>query len=63
MGAEKLLGKGDMLYKQGVDTTRIHSAYVEEDEIELLAELSTKDELRALAKQHGWDDKRIKEYL
>jgi S-DNA-T family DNA segregation ATPase FtsK/SpoIIIE len=36
MGAEKLLGKGDMLYKQGVDTTRIHSAYVEEDEIELL---------------------------
>jgi hypothetical protein len=29
----------------------------------LLAELSTKDELRALAKQHGWDDKRIKEYL
>lgn len=26
MGAEKLLGKGDMLYKQGVDTTRIHSA-------------------------------------
>lgn len=36
MGAEKLLGKGDMLYKQGVDTTRIHSAYVEEDEIESL---------------------------
>ncbi|MGZ3789320.1 MAG: DNA translocase FtsK [Bacteriovorax sp.] len=38
MGAEKLLGKGDMLYKQGVDTTRIHSAYVEEDEIEALTE-------------------------
>lgn len=38
MGAEKLLGKGDMLYKQGVDTTRIHSAYVEEDEIESLTE-------------------------
>ncbi len=38
MGAEKLLGKGDMLYKQGVDTTRIHSAYIEEDEIESLTE-------------------------
>ncbi len=38
MGAEKLLGKGDMLYKQGVDTTRIHSAYVEEDEIESLTD-------------------------
>lgn len=38
MGAEKLLGKGDMLYKQGVDTTRIHSAYIEEQEIESLTE-------------------------
>jgi S-DNA-T family DNA segregation ATPase FtsK/SpoIIIE len=38
MGAEKLLGKGDMLLKQGVDTTRIHSAYIEEDEIEALTE-------------------------
>ncbi|MBC7539245.1 MAG: DNA translocase FtsK [Bacteriovorax sp.] len=38
MGAEKLLGKGDMLYKQGVDTTRIHSAYIEEDEIEALTD-------------------------
>jgi len=34
-----------------------------EDEIELLADLSTKDELKALAKQHGWDDKQIKELL
>ncbi|MBC7429928.1 MAG: hypothetical protein H7336_15040, partial [Bacteriovorax sp.] len=38
MGAEKLLGKGDMLYKQGVDTTRIHSSYIEESEIEALIE-------------------------
>jgi S-DNA-T family DNA segregation ATPase FtsK/SpoIIIE len=38
MGAEKLLGKGDMLYKQGVETTRIHSAYIEELEIESLTE-------------------------
>lgn len=38
MGAEKLLGKGDMLYKFGVDMTRIHSAYIEEVEIEALTE-------------------------
>jgi S-DNA-T family DNA segregation ATPase FtsK/SpoIIIE len=38
MGAEKLLGKGDMLYKQGVETTRIHSSYIEEAEIEALTE-------------------------
>lgn len=36
MGAEKLLGKGDMLFKQGIDTLRMHSAYVDEDEIENL---------------------------
>jgi len=42
MGAEKLLGKGDMLYKQGVDTIRVHSSYVDENEIEALSErLST----------------------
>ncbi len=35
-GAEKLLGKGDMLYKYGVDTSRIHSSYVDEEEIEAL---------------------------
>ena len=33
-GAEKLLGKGDMLYKHGVDLLRLHSSFVEEDEIE-----------------------------
>lgn len=35
-GAEKLLGSGDMLYRHGVETTRAHSGYVEEDEIEVL---------------------------
>lgn len=34
VGAEKLLGKGDMLYKHGVEMTRVHAAYVDEDEIE-----------------------------
>lgn len=42
MGAEKLLGRGDMLFKQGIETLRMHSAYVDEDEIEsLVKKLST----------------------
>lgn len=36
MGAERLLGKGDMLYKHGVDSMRVHAAFVEESEIESL---------------------------
>jgi S-DNA-T family DNA segregation ATPase FtsK/SpoIIIE len=36
MGAEKLLGKGDMLYKAGIETTRVHSSFVDEEEIEAL---------------------------
>lgn len=37
-GAQKLLGKGDMLYKHGVDLLRLHSAFVDEREIESLVE-------------------------
>lgn len=37
MGAELLLGKGDMLYKSGIETLRIHGAYVGEEEIEGMA--------------------------
>jgi hypothetical protein len=33
------------------------------DEIQLMADLNDKAELRELAKKHGWDDRRIKEYL
>ncbi|MCT4643334.1 MAG: DNA translocase FtsK [Bacteriovoracaceae bacterium] len=33
-GAQKLLGRGDMLYKHGVELLRLHSSYVDEDEIE-----------------------------
>lgn len=36
MGAELLLGKGDMLYKAGVETMRVHSAYVDEKAVENL---------------------------
>lgn len=37
-GAEKLLKRGDMLYKHGVDLLRLHSAYIEEEEIEGLVD-------------------------
>lgn len=36
VGAERLLGKGDMLYKHGVETLRCHSSFVDEVEIEKL---------------------------
>lgn len=45
VGAEKLLGKGDMLYKTGVETSRLHSAYVDEEEIERLMEILCVDEV------------------
>ncbi|MBT3584328.1 MAG: hypothetical protein HN509_05460 [Halobacteriovoraceae bacterium] len=38
IGAEKLLGKGDMLYKHGTNSSRVHAPFVEEDEIEILTE-------------------------
>lgn len=37
-GAEKLLGKGDMLYKRGVETVRLHSPFVDEDEIAVMVD-------------------------
>ena len=44
-GAEKLLGKGDMLYKHGVDLLRLHSSFIEENEIEgLIEKLATLDQ-------------------
>lgn len=33
------------------------------DELELLAKINTKDDLKELARKHGWDDKRIKSEL
>jgi len=38
VGAEKLLGMGDMLYKHGIEMQRMHSAYVDENEIDQLVE-------------------------
>ena len=33
------------------------------DDIALMAQLNDKKDLKELARSHGWDDKRIKEYL
>lgn len=37
-GAEKLIGRGDMLYSAGVDTERIQCGYIDSDEINALTE-------------------------
>lgn len=37
--------------------------HMKTDELKLMAQLNDKDSLRELARQHGWDDKQIKEYL
>lgn len=34
--------------------------HLKEDEIELLGRLNSKDNLKQLAREHGWDEKRIK---
>ena len=34
--------------------------HYKEDEIELLGRLNSKDDLKQLAREHGWDEKRIK---
>jgi hypothetical protein len=33
------------------------------EELELLAQINTKEDIKQLAKKHGWDDKRIKSEL
>ena len=37
--------------------------HLKDDEIELLRQLNTKDDLKQLAREHGWDDRRIKAEL
>jgi len=37
--------------------------HISDDEIELLAEINTKNDLKQMAKNLGWDDKRIKSDL
>ena len=41
IGAENLLGRGDMLYKHGIEMKRMHAAYVNDDQIaQLMEEIS-----------------------
>lgn len=44
IGAENLLGMGDMLYKTGVETTRVHSPYIHENEIDKIVSYLSTDE-------------------
>lgn len=37
--------------------------HLKEDDIELLGRLNNKDDIKQLARNHGWDDKRIKAEL
>jgi len=45
-GAEKLIGRGDMLYSAGIETERIQCGFVSSDEIENITEY--------VGKQHGY---------
>lgn len=40
-GSEKLLGMGDMLFKSGIEMERMHSAYIDENEIDKLMDKLT----------------------
>jgi hypothetical protein len=37
--------------------------HLKEEDLELLGKLNSKDDIKQLARQHGWDDKRIKDEL
>ena len=42
IGAEKLLGRGDMLYKHGIEMRRLHAAFINEEKIcDLIDKIST----------------------
>jgi len=41
---------------------QIYTTY-SEDELELLAKINTTEDLKQLAREHGWDDRRIKSEL
>ena len=43
-GAEKLIGKGDMLYLQGNDPVRVQCAFVDTPEVERIAEYISKQQ-------------------
>jgi S-DNA-T family DNA segregation ATPase FtsK/SpoIIIE len=43
-GAENLIGKGDLLYSNGMDLERIQSAFIDMDEIERLMDSISKQQ-------------------
>ena len=56
IGAENLLGKGDMLYKHGIEMRRLHAAYVDDEQISQLVDkmASTTNGPNFLAKAMGY---------
>ena len=55
--------------KRGVGNNRAEKFFAEiyphakSDEIKMLAKINDKNDIKELARAHGWDDKRIKDYI
>jgi hypothetical protein len=55
--------KKDSTNNKSIKLLRELYPHYRDDEIELLAKINDKNDLKQLARDHGWDDKRIKDYL
>ena len=55
--------------KRGVGNNRAEKffaeiyPYAKSDEIKMLAKINDKNDIKQLARAHGWDDRRIKDYI
>lgn len=55
--------------KRGIGNNKAEKFFAEiyphakPDEIKLMAKLNDKSDIKQLAREHGWDDKRIKDYI
>lgn len=58
-----LAGKKKESNNKAVKFFRELYPHLKEDELELLGRINSKDDIKELARQHGWDDKRIKAEL
>jgi hypothetical protein len=56
-------GKKDSSNNKTEKFVREMFPHLKDDEVKLMAEINTKDDLKKLAKSYGWEDKRIKEFL
>jgi hypothetical protein len=54
------LKKKETKGNKGIKFLRELYPELKEDEIQLLAKVNDQDDLKQLAREHGWDDKRIK---